>query len=76
MDMTHQLLKQVEHEHNELNRRLDEEATEHRKLTALLTHQQTTISALVLVLSTILALWLMMNGKRRIIFYYSTLSQL
>ena len=40
LDMTGQLLRQVECERDDLRRRLDEEATERRKLTALLTHQQ------------------------------------
>lgn len=39
LDMTNQLLRQVESERDDLRRRLDEEATERRKLTALLTHQ-------------------------------------
>lgn len=40
LDMIGQLLRQVEGERDDLRRRLDEEATERRKLTALLTHQQ------------------------------------
>ena len=40
LDMTSQLLRQVEGERDDLRRRLDEEAAERRKLTALLTHQQ------------------------------------
>lgn len=40
LDMMGQLLRQVEGERDDLRRRLDEEATERRKLTALLTHQQ------------------------------------
>jgi len=39
LDMANQLLRQVESERDDLRRRLDEEATERRKLTALLTHQ-------------------------------------
>ena len=39
LDMTGQLLRQVEGERDDLRRRLDEEAAERRKLTALLTHQ-------------------------------------
>lgn len=40
LDMAGQLLRQVEGERDDLRRRLDEEAAERRKLTALLTHQQ------------------------------------
>jgi len=40
LDMMGQLLRHVEGERDDLRRRLDEEATERRKLTALLTHQQ------------------------------------
>jgi len=39
LDMMSQLLRQVEGERDDLRRRLDEEAAERRKLTALLTHQ-------------------------------------
>ncbi|MGV0950343.1 MAG: hypothetical protein ACOYB3_06680 [Azonexus sp.] len=40
LDMTGQLLRQVEGERDDLRRRLDDEAAERRKLTALLTHQR------------------------------------
>lgn len=39
LDMMTQLLRQIEGERDDLRRRLDEEAAERRKLTALLTHQ-------------------------------------
>lgn len=39
LDMMSQLVRQVEGERDDLRRRLDEEAAERRKLTALLTHQ-------------------------------------
>ncbi|MGB4967713.1 MAG: hypothetical protein WBO35_05945 [Candidatus Saccharimonadales bacterium] len=39
LEMSSQLLRQLESERDDLRRRLDEEAAERRKLTALLTHQ-------------------------------------
>lgn len=39
LEMMRRLLKQVESERDDLRRRLDDESTERRKLTALLTHQ-------------------------------------
>jgi hypothetical protein len=40
IDVMGKLLRQVESERDDLRRRLDDEATERRKLTALLTHQR------------------------------------